>query len=67
VAQGKELSALSRDELAAASALLDDEYYAVLQQGAWLESKVSEGGTSLNRVRAQLQQLRAELARSPEQ
>jgi argininosuccinate lyase len=67
VGQGKELSALTREELAAASPLLDDEYYAVLQQGAWLESKVSEGGTSLPRVRAQLQQLRTELARSPEQ
>ena len=67
VEQGKDLSALSREELASASSLLDGEYYAVLQQGAWLESKVSEGGTSLPRVRAQLQQLRTELARSPEQ
>ena len=67
VAQGKDLSALTREELASASSLLDDEYYAVLQQGAWLESKVSEGGTSLPRVRAQLAQLRTELARSPEQ
>jgi argininosuccinate lyase len=67
VAQGTTLSALSREEIAAASPLLDDEYYAVLDQGAWLESKVSEGGTSLHRVRAQLQQLRSELARGPEQ
>src|SRR5262249_25782282 len=51
VSQGKTLSALSRDELAAASPLLDDEFYAVLSDGAWLESKVSEGGTSLARVR----------------
>jgi argininosuccinate lyase len=66
VEQGKDLSALTREELATASPLLDDEYYAVLEQGAWLESKVSEGGTSLPRVRNQLQLLRAELARSPE-
>ena len=29
--------------------LLDDEFYALLRDGAWLESKVSEGGTSLGR------------------
>ena len=32
-----------------------DEYYRVLAQQAWLESKVSEGGTSLERVREQQQ------------
>ena len=59
--EGKRLSELSRDELAAASPLLDDEFYAVLQDGAWLESKVSEGGTSLARVREQLERARAAL------
>jgi len=62
VGQGKALSALTREELAAASPLLDDEFYAVLQQGAWLESKVSEGGTSLRRVREQLEAVRGALA-----
>ena len=33
---------------------LGREFYDVLSQGAWLESKVSEGGTSLARVRDQL-------------
>ena len=61
ISQGKSLSELSRDELAAASELLDDEFYAVLGDGAWLESKVSEGGTSLARVREQLDQARAAL------
>jgi argininosuccinate lyase len=62
LAQGKVLSELDRSELEAVSPLLDDEFYAVLQQGAWLESKVSEGGTSLGRVREQLAQVRRELS-----
>ena len=59
--QGKPLSALSPTELAEHSALLDDEFYALLKDGAWLETKVSEGGTSLARVREQLELARAEL------
>jgi argininosuccinate lyase len=61
ISQGKSLSELGRDELAGASPLLDDEFYAVLIDGAWLESKVSEGGTSLARVREQLDRARAAL------
>ena len=45
---------LTREELAEHSDVLDDEFYSVLSQGSWLESKVSEGGTSLERVREQL-------------
>jgi argininosuccinate lyase len=59
--QGKSLSELSPDELAEHSPLLDEEFYAVLRDGAWLESKVSEGGTSLVRVREQLERARAVL------
>ena len=33
------------------------------RDGAWLESKVSEGGTSLRRVREQLERARATLGR----
>jgi argininosuccinate lyase len=51
---GKRLSELTREELAEQSPLLDDEFYALLADGAWLEGKVSEGGTSLERVREQL-------------
>src|SRR4051812_6406161 len=40
---------------------LGDEAAAVLQQSSWLESKVSEGGTSLARVREQLEAARAAL------
>ena len=47
---GKRLSELSRDELAAFSDRLDDEYYEVLSSGSWLESKVSEGGTASARL-----------------
>ena len=62
--QGKALSELSPDELAQHSPQLDEEFYAVLRDGAWLESKVSEGGTSLPRVREQLEQARAALGSS---
>ncbi len=63
VSEGKPLSQLSREQLLSASPLLDDDqFYSVLAQGAWLESKVSEGGTSLARVREQLQRARAALS-----
>ncbi len=61
VSSGRTLSELSPAEVAAASPLLDEEYYRVLDSGAWLESKVSEGGTSLRRVREQLERVRAAL------
>jgi argininosuccinate lyase len=38
---------------------LGEEAAQVLQQSSWLESKVSEGGTALARVREQLEQARA--------
>jgi argininosuccinate lyase len=60
--QGKPLSGLSSEELAAASPMLDGEFYELLRDGAWLESKVSEGGTSLSRVREQLERARAAFA-----
>jgi argininosuccinate lyase len=40
---------------------LGDEAAQVLSQSSWLESKVSEGGTSLARVREQLDRARAVL------
>jgi argininosuccinate lyase len=61
VEQGKALSELTRVELSARSPLLDEEFYAVLREGAWLESKVSRGGTSVVRVREQLERARAAL------
>jgi len=61
VAQGKRLSELTREELAEHSELLDGEYYDVLASRSWLESKASEGGTALARVREQLALARAAL------
>jgi argininosuccinate lyase len=58
----RRLSELSPDELAELAPQLDGRFYELLEQGAWLESKVSEGGTSLARVRDQLAQARHVLA-----
>ena len=54
IEQGKPLSELSREELARFSDAPGDEYYELLANGSWLESKVSEGGTSSARVQDQL-------------
>jgi argininosuccinate lyase len=61
ISSGRRLSELTPEQLSIASHLLDDEFYAVLGQGAWLESKVSEGGTALERVREQLARVRTAL------
>jgi argininosuccinate lyase len=62
---GRPLSALTREELARHSDALDDEFYEILAQSSWLESKQSEGGTALARVREQLSHARAELDGQP--
>ncbi len=54
VQSGRKLSELTREELERHSDALDGEFYEVLSQRSWLESKVSEGGTALARVREQL-------------
>ena len=61
VEQGRQLSELTREELAELAPQLDDPdaFYALLGDGAWLESKASEGGTSLARVQEQLAKARA--------
>jgi argininosuccinate lyase len=59
------LSDLSLEEVRKHSDALDEEYYEVLAEGSWLESKVSEGGTALVRVREQLAHARAELDGQP--
>src|SRR4051794_6830207 len=62
VDSGRALSDLGADELRAASEHLDHgEVAEVLAQQSWLESKVSAGGTALDRVREQLDAARAEL------
>ncbi len=62
LACGVPLSQLTREQLAGQSELLaahEDQFRAVLRESSWLESKVSEGGTSSDQLRKQL-----ELARS---
>jgi argininosuccinate lyase len=55
VQSGRRLSDFTTQELAERSPLLDGEgYYRALSPPSWLESKVSDGGTSLRRVREQL-------------
>jgi argininosuccinate lyase len=56
--QGKTLSELSAEELGQFSDRFDDEYYEVLSTNSWLESKLSEGGTSSARIREQLSKAR---------
>jgi argininosuccinate lyase len=68
VDSGRHLSELGAEDLRAQSDLLGDpeavsEYYEVLARDSWLESKVSQGGTALPRVREQLEQARAALER----
>jgi argininosuccinate lyase len=59
---GRTLSELTEDELRAHSDLLDAEYYDVLAGDAWIESKVSTGGSASARVAEQLEAARAALA-----
>jgi len=54
---GRRLSQLTGKELMRHSEILaahEPEYRALLEQSSWLESKVSEGGTALARVREQI-------------
>ncbi len=65
VEDGRPLSQLTPAELAERSPLLGEraeEYYAALRPQAWLESKISQGGTALARVREQLALAREALA-----
>jgi len=60
--RGVRPSELSKDELRElAPSLATDDLAEVLGAGAWLESKVSDGGTALARVREQLEAARAAL------
>jgi argininosuccinate lyase len=63
VERGIPLSELAPEEVRGASELLGDDYYEVLSAGAWLESKVSPGGTASARVAEQLETAAAALTR----
>jgi argininosuccinate lyase len=56
VERGKKLSELTQEELTELAPLLDGQFYELLDEGSWLESKVSDGGTALARVRDQVAQ-----------
>jgi argininosuccinate lyase len=58
VERGKKLSELTEEELKELAPQLDGQFYELLDEGSWLESKVSDGGTALSRVRDQLAQAR---------
>jgi argininosuccinate lyase len=58
VERGKKLSELTEEDLRELAPQLDGQFYELLDEGSWLESKVSEGGTALARVRDQLAQAR---------
>ena len=62
IAEEIDLSAIPPSELTGFSELLDDEYYEVLGEGSWLDSKVSRGGTSTAAVAEQLRLAEASLA-----
>jgi argininosuccinate lyase len=59
--QGKALSELAPEDLRRHSDLLDDSYYELLRSGQWIESKVSEGGTSSARLAEQFAAARGAL------
>ena len=52
--RGIGLSEIPRSDLGSFSELLDEEYYEVLAEGSWLDSKLSRGGTSGSAVDRQL-------------
>jgi argininosuccinate lyase len=58
VDRGKQLSELTEEELSELAPQLDGEFYELLDERAILESKVSDGGTAMARVRDQLAQAR---------
>jgi argininosuccinate lyase len=58
VERGKKLSELTQEELTELAPELDGQFYELLDEGSWLESKVSDGGTAMARVRDQAAQAR---------
>ena len=58
VERGKRLSELTEEELDELAPQLDGQFYELLAEGSSLESKVSDGGTAIPRVRDQLAQAR---------
>jgi argininosuccinate lyase len=65
IEQGKQLTDLDPAEVAAVAPQLGDEGLGPLLAGGWLDTKVSQGGTALERVREQLDRARAAVAGAP--
>jgi argininosuccinate lyase len=65
IEQGKQLSELDPAEVAEVAPQLDGDGLGPLLAGGWIDTKVSEGGTSLERVREQLEKARAAIAGAP--
>ena len=65
IEQGKQLSELDAAEVAEVAPQLGDEGLAPVFEGGWLNTKVSQGGTALERVREQLDKARAAVAGAP--
>ena len=61
---GESLSELTPEQLDRVAPALGEDFYALLRDRRWLESKRSEGGTSLARVREQLERACAALGDS---
>lgn len=61
VEEGRALSDLRPEELRQRTEHLDEEYYEVLKQSSWLESKRSEGGTSSQSLLKQIELASARL------
>src|SRR4051812_9525255 len=51
VERGKQHSELTDEELAELAPQLDGSFHGLLDESSWLESKVSDGGTAMSRVR----------------
>ena len=63
--QGRQLSELDAADVAEVAPQLGDEGLAPVFAGGWLDTKVSQGGTALERVREQLDRARAAVAGAP--
>ena len=59
--RGERLSELTPEDLERCAPQLGEEFFSLLADQGWLESKRSEGGTSLERVREQLERARRAL------
>ena len=65
IGQGKQLTELDPAEVARVAPQLGDDGLGPLLAGGWIDTKASEGGTGIDRVREQLEKARAAVAGAP--